>query len=143
MYIGVLLVLVCILLLSVHCCVRRNVKERKRALRMNLMDSSRRVVHPSGGFTSVPVQDFVADSEYRNSYAETNLNDMDIMDKPRTLLNVIPNPSYPYQIRQSSSSRSSCSKVPTFDRRMHTLEADRQCEWSRNVHPSNIHRSFR
>lgn len=145
MYIGVLLVLVCILLLSVHCCVRRNVKERKRALRLSLMDGSRRIVHPAGGdFTAIPVQDFTPDPHYRNSLAETNLNEFDLPDNPRSLLNVIPNPTYNYQHRQSSSNRSGSGKMIPTDRRLLPDVSDRQTyDWGRNPHVQSARRSFR
>lgn len=133
MYIGVLLVLVCILLLSVHCCVRRNVKQRKRALRMTLMDGSRRLVHPvSGDFTAIPVQDFTADANYRNSFAETNLNEFEVADSSRAQLNVIPNPTYNYQYRQSTTNRSGGFQM-NAGRPAH--------DWGRSSHPTGVHRS--
>lgn len=52
-YIGCLLALVCTVLLGVQCCVRRNVKRRKRALRER---RSRGVAVPVGA-DAVPLQD--------------------------------------------------------------------------------------
>lgn len=149
MYIGVLLVLVCILLLSVHCCVRRNVKERKRALRLSLMDGSRRIVHPGGGggdFTSIPVHDFTPDPHYRNSYLETNLNDIEGPENARPFLNVMTNPSYHhYQHRQNTLSRTGGGlKMNSCDPRLSSEMSERHVyDWGRNHHVTGVHRPYR
>jgi hypothetical protein len=66
-YIGVMIAMVCTLLLSVQCCVRRNVKRRKRALRAareqrNLVaSSSNRRSNPAHG-DMIPLQDLVGNT---------------------------------------------------------------------------------
>jgi hypothetical protein len=66
-YIGCMIGMVCTLLLSVQCCVRRNVKRRKRALRAAreqrnvLASSSNRRSNPAHG-DMIPLQDLVGNT---------------------------------------------------------------------------------
>lgn len=68
-YIGIMTAMVCSLLLSVQCCVRRNVKRRKRALRAareqrNVVAiSSNRRSNPAHG-DMIPLQDLVANTAH-------------------------------------------------------------------------------
>lgn len=140
-YIGVLLSLVCTLLLSVHYCVRRNVKERKRALRLARIQGQRRM-NPPTEFTSIPMQDFISEPTYRESCADTNLNEFDYVDNSRPHVNIITNPAYhsnprPFN-RSGSSSRS-------HDRRFHVNDfANRHVyDWERQSYQPVVHRPNR
>jgi len=69
-YIGIMIAMVCTLLLSVQCCVRRNVKRRKRALRAareqrNVVagSSNRRSNLPLGDM--IPLQDLVGNAAHQ------------------------------------------------------------------------------
>jgi hypothetical protein len=59
-YIGCMIAMVCTVLLSVQCCVRRNVKRRKRALRASReqRNASNRRSNPAHG-DMIPLQDLV------------------------------------------------------------------------------------
>jgi hypothetical protein len=66
-YIGCMIAMVCSVLLSVQCCVRRNVKRRKRALRAAreqrnvLASSSNRRSNPAQG-DMIPLQELVGNT---------------------------------------------------------------------------------
>lgn len=144
-YIGILLTLVCALLLSVHCCVRRNVKERKRALRLARIQSQRRMNPPSSTeFTSIPMQDFISEPTYRDSCADTNLNEFDYMDNARPHVNIITNPGYHSNPRQSNFSRSG-STSRSHDRRFHSNDIVNRnvYEWERQSYQPGVHRPNR
>lgn len=140
-YIGVLLTLVCILLLSVHCCVRRNVKERKRALRMNRIQSQRRVVQPPD-FSSIPIQDYLTEGVCGDVCMETNLNEFDYAKVQRPPINLTVNPTYHAQVRPPGASR---HKHHSHDRRFYysDLHDQQYSDWDRRPCQTSLHRSMR
>lgn len=145
-YIGVLLSLVCILLLSVHCCVRRNVKERKRALRLARIQGQRRNNPPSNEFTSIPMQDFITEPSFRDSCADTNLNEFDYVENSRPPVNIIANPSFHSHSRPVPPNRfSSASRGHVQDRRLHANDVvNRQIyDWERLSYQPVLHRPNR
>lgn len=144
-YIGVLLALVCTLLLSVHYCVRRNVKERKRALRLVRIQGQRRMNPPSSTeFTSIPMQDFIPEPTYRDSCADTNLNEFDYVDNSRPHVNIITNPAYHSNLLQTNFNRSG-STSRSHDRRFHANDfANRNIyDWERQSYQPVVHRPNR
>jgi hypothetical protein len=73
-YIGIMIAMVCTLLLSVQCCVRRNVKRRKRALRaareQRNASSSNRRSNPAHG-DMIPLQDLVGKAAHQQPRGPT------------------------------------------------------------------------
>ena len=69
-YIGCMIAMVCTLLLSVQCCVRRNVKRRKRALRAareqrNFASSSSNRRSNAAHGDMIPLQDLVGNTAHQ------------------------------------------------------------------------------